>query len=169
MAIIIRQDEAKVQAIKHVFFSESLLSPHILYWSTLQPSSPLPDISQMHKHPSRSSHPILLTTNLLKTTTKEVYIYSCYNLSSLPAPTDKMNPPTKLEAEMVYFTYKRNSRLGNAADKWAYIFFPITTEHIIIGKPTLPDSIVHNFDEIKRQFLGCLGDLCAEGGVMLGW
>lgn len=164
MTIVIAQDEPKVQAIELVF-SLSLVSPHILYWSTLQPSSsPLSDISQIHRRPSRSSYPTLLTTKFLKM----FYIYSCYNLSSLPAPTDKKNPPTKLEAQMVHFIYKRNSRLGNAVEKWAYVF-PIIREHIIIGKSTLPDNIVDRLHEIKKQFLGYLRDLCGECVVMYRW
>lgn len=58
---------------------------------------------------------------------------------------------------------------AKAADNWAYVSVPITTDHIAINKPTLPDNIEENFDETKRQFLGYLSDLCAEGGVMHGW
>lgn len=80
-----------------------------------------------------------------------------------------MNAPTKLEAQIVYFAYQGNSGSGKAADSWAYVSVPITTDHIAINKPTLPDNIEENFDETMSQFLGYLSDLCAEGGVMHGW
>lgn len=80
-----------------------------------------------------------------------------------------MNAPTRLEAQIVYFAQKSNARSGNIADNWAYVSLPITIDHTQIDTPTLPDNIVENFDETKRQFLGYLSDLCEEGGAMGGW
>lgn len=82
-------------------------------------------------------------------------IYKHLAKGPLPKLLSQLTSKLNLEAQIV-----------KPADTWAYISDLISTKLITIGKPTLLDNIIKNFNKTKGQFLGYLKKLYAKNNII---